>query len=139
MNYKGETIKVKMKHNLLCIAMLALVVLSGCVTSKQSAPNTAPDDVSAVKVVNGIQEVTLSWGRFNYAPEVIKVKQGMPVKLTADLKRLQGCYRALEIPGMGISKYFRSGDDTLEFTPERTGTYDFSCSMGMGTGTLIVE
>lgn len=91
-----------------------------------------------VIIVEGVQEVTLSWGKFNYAPEVITVKKDMPVRIKADLHRLDGCYRSLEIPAFGISKAFTERDDTLEFTPTKTGAFKFSCSMGMGSGTLQV-
>lgn len=101
-----------------------------------NAPNIAN---SAVKILNGIQEVTLSWGRLNYVPEVIAVKKDMPVRITADTARLQGCFRSLTIPELGLRKNFNEKDNVLEFTPTKSGTFNFGCSMGMGRGTLIVE
>lgn len=88
---------------------------------------------------NEIQEVTLSWGKFNYDPEVIRVKANLPVRITADTVRLQGCFRAFVSPGLGLQKYFNENDKILVFTPTNKGTFDFSCSMGMGKGTIIVE
>ena len=85
------------------------------------------------------QEFTLSLGASNYDPETITVEAGKPVRITADLNSLTGCFRTFLIPDLGIKKQFKAGDDTLEFTPTEKGTYSFRCSMGMGRGTLIVQ
>ena len=97
------------------------------------------DSVNPVNIVNGIQEVKLSWGKLNYNPEEIVVKKDIPVKITADMSRITGCYRSFNILGLGIYKYFKENDNTLEFTPEKAGNFRFSCSMGMGNGKFIVQ
>lgn len=106
------------------------------ITGAVVSPN-APAAATA-KIVNGIQEVTLGWGKFNYAPEIITVKKDMPVRITADIQRLSGCFRSLNIPELGVSKQFTESDTVLEFTPQKTGTFTFSCAMGMGSGKLQV-
>lgn len=95
---------------------------------------------SAVEAVlkDGVQEVTLSWGKFNYNPEVISVKKDLPVRIKADLARLSGCFRSFQIPELGVSASFSESSDIIEFTPKKTGTFTFSCSMGMGSGKIIV-
>lgn len=85
------------------------------------------------------QDVFLSLGASNYDPETITVEAGKPVRITADLTSLTGCFRTFLIPDLGIKKQFKAGDETLEFTPTEKGTYTFRCSMGMGKGTLIVQ
>lgn len=87
---------------------------------------------------NGVQEITLSYKNYNYYPNTITVKQGIPVKITLD-SSIGGCYRTLVIPDLGVSKNSASPSDTVEFTPNKAGTFRFRCGMGMGTGTLIVE
>lgn len=94
---------------------------------------------NTVQEIDGIQAVTLSWGKFNYNPETITVSAGKPVRITADLTRLSGCFQSLVIPDLGIEHYFDAGSETLEFIPTTKGTFPFSCAMGMGKGTLIVE
>lgn len=83
--------------------------------------------------------INLGVANYNYDPNVITVKQGQKVKLIGNMNQLQGCLRAFVIPQLRIQKLFRSGDNVLEFTPAKKGTFGFSCTMGMGTGTLIVE
>ena len=85
------------------------------------------------------QDVVLSWGKFNYAPEEIHVKKGVPVTIRGDMNRLQGCFRSLRIPELSVQTTFTSSNPSVTFTPEKSGTFGFSCSMGMGSGKIIVE
>jgi plastocyanin domain-containing protein len=85
-----------------------------------------------------IQKIILSMKDYNYYPQTIKVKAVVPVSISLD-SSVVGCYRAFTIPELKISKNFRASSDTLEFTPTKKGTYKFACTMGMGTGTMIVE
>lgn len=93
-------------------------------------------------VVNGNagtpQQVTLSMKNGNYYPQTITVKAGQPVAINLD-SSIVGCYRTFTIRALGIAQNLKTPSDTLTFTPTTPGTYKFACSMGMGTGTLIVE
>lgn len=85
-----------------------------------------------------VQEITLSMKNYNYYPNTITVKAGQPVSITLD-NSVGGCYRSFVIRDLGVSKYTKSPSDTIDFTPTKKGTFRFACSMGMGTGTIIVE
>lgn len=106
-------------------------------SGSQTISNTN-SNLQSVQLVNGVQEVTLSWGKFTYNPDTIIVKEGIPVRITGDLVRLTGCFRSLEIPAFGVSKLFTASSDTVEFTPDKIGTFPFSCFMGMGKGVIKV-
>ncbi|VVB80450.1 Cupredoxin-like domain protein [uncultured archaeon] len=94
---------------------------------------------SSSNVVSGdYQKVVLSMKNYNYYPNTITVKAGQPVRIYLD-SSVGGCYRSFNIQQLGISKYLATTSDYVEFTPTQKGTYRFACSMGMGTGTLIVE
>ncbi len=120
------------------IGMIMLgLLLAGC--SVQSTENDDPfASVPETPIVNGVQQATLSWGTLNYAPEIIKVEVGIPVRITGDMKRLTGCYRSFNIFPLGISKRFDEKSAAIEFTPIKVGSFPFGCSMGMGSGTLVV-
>ena len=98
-------------------------------------------DVGSNVVVNDgdVQIVNLGIANYNYDPETITVDAGKPVRIVGNMNQLQGCLRAFSIPQLGLSKVFKSGDNILEFTPKQKGTFGFTCSMGMGTGNLIVQ
>ena len=93
----------------------------------------------AAEVKNGVQEVQFYVQGANYYPNPIRVKKGIPVRLVADMGRIPGCSRSIVIPEFGIRKVVREGDNVIEFTPDKSGTFSFSCSMGMYRGTIVVE
>lgn len=84
------------------------------------------------------QEIIISFKNYNYYPNTIKVEAEKPVRIYLD-SSVSGCYRGFTIRELGISKYLQTPKDYIEFIPSKKGTYKFACSMGMGTGTLIVE
>ncbi|MFH1420768.1 MAG: cupredoxin domain-containing protein [Candidatus Aenigmatarchaeota archaeon] len=87
----------------------------------------------------GKQVVQLSMKNGNYYPQDIRVKKGVPVEINVDLNSVRGCYKAIKIPAFGVEKIVSASDNKIQFTPDKAGTFGFSCYMGMGTGQLIVE
>lgn len=108
---------------------------SGTLTAA-AAPSTG--GTTAAVSTDGVQRVTLGFGQFNYSPDTIRVKRGVPVELVAD-RTLSGCFNTFVIPQLSVWKQFTVTDRKLAFTPTRAGTFRFSCAMGMGAGRLIVE
>ena len=86
-----------------------------------------------------VQVVNLGIANYNYDPNTINVQSGKLVRIVGNMNQLAGCLRSFNIPKLGISKVFSNNDNVLEFTPSQPGNYAFSCSMGMGYGTLIVS
>lgn len=84
------------------------------------------------------QKITLSYKNGNYYPNTITVKENEPVEITLD-SSVGGCYRSFVINEFGVRKRSASPNDKITFTPDKKGTFRFACSMGMGTGTLIVK
>lgn len=95
-------------------------------------------DVNAAANAEDVQKITLGMKNYNYYPNTITVKEGRPVELTLD-DSIYGCLRSFTVKDLGVSKYSRSSGDVITFTPTKKGTFRFSCSMGMGYGTIIVE
>ncbi len=85
-----------------------------------------------------VQKIVLSFKNYNYYPNTITVKQGVPVEITLD-NSIRGCYRSFNIKSLGVSKYSSNPSDTITFTPDKKGTFEFACGMRMGYGTIIVE
>ena len=102
------------------IATAAALAVAGCVTA--AVQNSAPA-VQSVKVVAK---------RFDFTPDEIKVKKGVPVDLeltTAD--RVHGFYA----PKLNLRAEIKPGETThLRFTPEAAGTYLFQCDIFCGEG-----
>lgn len=95
---------------------------------------------SAAPITNGVQQVTIDVGARGYTASATVLKKGIPVRLTMVTHNTLGCSRAFTIPEFNISKVLPlSGTDTIDFTPQKSGTLVYSCSMGMYTGQFTVE
>lgn len=71
----------------------------------------------------------------------IKVKSGVPVRWIIDAPdgSINGCNNEIIISEYGIDYTFHYGENVIEFTPTKSGTFDYSCWMGMMYGKIIVE
>lgn len=88
---------------------------------------------------DGIQYVSSTLESGHY-PD-ITVKAGTPVKWTihAEKSSINGCNYKILLPDFDTECVFEEGDNTIEFTPKKTGIYTYSCWMGMITGKIYVE
>lgn len=71
----------------------------------------------------------------------ITVKAGEPVKWTVEAPdgSVNGCNYKIIQQDLGIEYAFDEGENVIEFTPEKAGTYTYTCWMGMITGKIYVE
>jgi uncharacterized protein len=102
------------------------------------ANTTASDQATAASdlppIENGKQVITMKVKGYQYEPAKFSVRQGVPVEWRIDGSQAAGCARSLIADGFDISAVLpRSGTKTVEFTPDKTGAFPFSCSMGMTT------
>lgn len=127
---------------LILVSILLVLGLSACSTEANDVTASATTSFEDTND-DGVQDVQLSYGKvgpsFNYIFSTNTVKVNEPVRITAEVSKLKGCYRYVQIPSLGISKYMTESDNTVEFTPTETGELLFTCSMGMGTVKLNVE
>ena len=121
--------------------LIVVLLVAGCKSNAapSDSENSIENSVEQAKMENGMQVATLSWGKLNYAPSTIKLKEGIKTRITADTERLVGCYSSIVIPELGVQKTFTEADNTVEFMPNKKGTFNFGCSMGMGKGIIVVE
>ncbi|MEU2231656.1 heavy metal translocating P-type ATPase [Streptomyces vietnamensis] len=98
-----------------------------------------PRKVGTVRVEEGVQRVDVTV-RGGYSPNLIKVRQGMPVDLVFDRQEAGECTSRVVFPdlkvGAGLPAHTRT---TVRLSPDRPGTYGFACGMNMIHGTLVVE
>lgn len=94
---------------------------------------------NTAQVTAGVQDVTITVSSRGYTASADTLKRGTPVRLTLATNNTQGCARAFTIPDLNISKVLPvTGNETIEFTPQKTGRLAYSCSMGMYTGAFTV-
>ena len=88
----------------------------------------------------GVQEITMKAESIQYNPNSFVVKKDVPVKLTVQAGNDAGCTRSFVFPEFNIrSTINKGGAQTFEFTPTKTGTFPFSCIMGMARGVMTVQ
>lgn len=104
------------------------------------AATEAPDGDAQAVDQNGVQQlnIVLTDSAPYYAPSnVLSVKAGKPVRLEIDGVG-GGCRSVFQISGLNVQMLLNKEQNITEFTPTKTGSYTFSCSMGMYRGTLNV-
>ncbi len=91
-----------------------------------------------IKMEDGYQIVEIDIQSRGYDP--IAVRRGIPVRfnLRATEETLNGCNNAIRIPEFGIRKKLSPGDNIVEFTPDKLGTFTFTCWMGMIRSSITV-
>jgi sulfite exporter TauE/SafE/copper chaperone CopZ/plastocyanin domain-containing protein len=91
-----------------------------------------------VRIEAGVQLVssTLSPGRY----PAITVQAGIPVRWTinAPAGSINGCNNRMIIREYRIEHRFQPGENLIEFTPEKTGRFSYSCWMGMIRSSITV-
>ena len=86
----------------------------------------------------GVQRIRVEV-KGGYAPAVIRVRAGAPVRLDFHRDETNPCTEEVVIPDFGIRTYLPAHRTTpVSFTPP-AGTYEFTCGMGMVRGTIIAE
>ncbi|MEK6832472.1 MAG: cupredoxin domain-containing protein [Nanoarchaeota archaeon] len=85
-----------------------------------------------------VQIIKLSVQGSNYVMNPSEVKKGIPVRIEADMSKMPGCSKSIVISSFNIRKTVTSADNTIEFTPDKAGTFNIACSMNMYRGTFTV-
>ena len=125
-----------MKNNVIVAVTFLIIAVVGVFVFVNGKGNQINGN-SVAGTTNSVQKIVLSNKNFNYYPDTFEVKANMPVEITLDAS-LTGCLRSFAIRDLGVSKFARTPDDKIVFTPIQKGTFTFSCSMGMGYGKLVV-
>lgn len=121
---------------------IALIALFGFWFLNQK-PSTASATTSTntVSIIDGKQVVKMTASYSGYSPNLIKIKAGLPVVWQITTSGNAGCASALVAPALfsDMISLAPSSTTTKEFiAPATPGTYRFSCSMGMYTGSFQV-
>ncbi|HLD00913.1 MAG TPA: cupredoxin domain-containing protein [Candidatus Nanoarchaeia archaeon] len=117
---------------------MALVIAAGYLFLKNDDPNGITGDAITEYSSSEIQKIVIGFKNYNYYPNLITVKVGVPVSISLD-ESVGGCLRDFTIRELGIRQYLKTPQESIQFVPTKPGKYTFACSMGMGTGTLVVE
>jgi plastocyanin domain-containing protein len=93
-----------------------------------------------VATVNaGMQQVDVVV-RGGYDPATVRARAGQPLRLVFERRETSGCSEEIVFPDFGIRRFLPANEKTtVEITPEKVGTYEFTCGMSMLRGRIVVE
>jgi len=95
--------------------------------------------VATASTERGIQQVGIEV-KGGYSPAVVRVRAGRKVRLDFRREETSGCTEEVVIPAFGVRTFLPAHQTTpVEFTPQKPGSYEFTCGMGMVRGRIIVE
>ncbi|CAM3280249.1 copper-translocating P-type ATPase [Mycobacterium intermedium] len=99
----------------------------------------APRRAQSAVVGDGVQRVQVTV-RGGYNPSVVQVRQGIPVEIEFDRQETGDCSARVVFPELHLSAALPAHQrTTVRFTPQRPGSYAFTCAMNMISGTLLVS
>lgn len=95
--------------------------------------------VAAVAAPGGVQRVHIVV-HGGYSPAAVRVKAGVPVRLEFERTETSSCSEEVVLGDFGIRRHLPAHrTTTIEFTPDRSGRFEYTCGMGMLRGVLEVE
>ena len=96
-----------------------------------------PTTESIPRVVDGSVRIDVGGG---FHPETIATRAGRPLRLTFHRRETWPCSDRVVFPAFGIDAELSAHEDVvIDITPQHAGEYEFTCGMGMLSGTLIVQ
>lgn len=100
--------------------------------------SSSAQNTNIAKAADGIQTITTKLTSGRYEP--ITVQKGIPVKwiIQAQAGDINGCNNKIVIPKYNVEKKLETGDNIIEFTPTQSGTFAYSCWMGMIRSQITV-
>jgi Cu+-exporting ATPase len=98
-----------------------------------------PRRAASARLEGGVQRVAVTV-KGGYSPDVIRVRQGVPLELEFDRQESGDCTSRVVFPHLAVSAPLPAfGRTTVQLDPARAGSYGFACGMNMIHGTLVVE
>jgi plastocyanin domain-containing protein len=94
---------------------------------------------AAAAVTGGPQQIDIEV-KGGYEPGVIRVKRGVPVRLVFNRQETSSCSEEVVLGTFNIRRFLPAYERTpVEFTPDKSGTFDITCGMSMLHAKLVVE
>lgn len=127
---------------LACVLLLSaggmrIFMMSG--TAANVPAPAAPEEISSVPAAGGtVQEIRSTLSARQY-PAII-VQKGVPVRWIIDAPEgsINGCNYKMLLRPFGQTVSLQEGENIIEFTPSESGSFDYSCWMGMVYGNVTV-
>lgn len=115
------------------------MLTNGLSLSGLNVPKAVSEQPKEAVMSGDIQTVTTEVDYGSYEPFI--VKSSIPVEWTIIVPedKLNGCNGEIIVPAYDIDVKLHEGENTVTFTPQKTGTVSYTCWMGMIKSNIIVE
>jgi Cu+-exporting ATPase len=98
-----------------------------------------PKKARQAELVGQVQQVQVLV-KGGYAPNLIRVRQSVPLRIVFDRQEGGDCTSRVVFPDFALNRSLPAMAKTaVEFTPDKSGQFGFACGMNMVHGTLVVE
>ncbi len=98
-----------------------------------------PKKSRQAELVGQVQQVQVLV-KGGYAPNLIRVRQSVPLRIVFDRQEGGDCTSRVVFPDFAVNRSLPTMAKTaVEFTPDKSGQFGFACGMNMVHGTLVVE
>jgi len=99
----------------------------------------APRKGHTAELAGGVQKIAVTV-KGGYSPDLVHVRQGVPVEITFDRQESGECTNRVVFADLGVSAGLPAHTQTVvRLRPDRAGTFGFACGMNMIHGTLVVD
>ena len=127
-------------QKILLVAAVIVLLVGGYLYVNQSKQLTTTTEITpteATAMTDGtseapVKEFTMTAKKFEFDPAEIRVKQGDKVRLKITSIDVD---HGMAIPSLGIDVKLKPNiEEIVEFTADKTGEFEFSCSVFCGEG-----
>lgn len=136
---KYTEVVMKIGAVLIVVMGLSMVSQGFALGGWGSSTNEVKTAASGIVIEDGKQIVKSTLNPYRYP--AITVKKGIPVhwEINASEESLNGCNYRMIFRDFGFNYQMDYGTNVIEFTPEKAGTFQYTCWMGMVRGVITVE
>jgi len=124
-----------MKNKTAIIGIGIIVLISAIFVFSNSGGAIA---IGNLPVNENVQVVKLSIEGGNYVLNPSTIKKDIPVNIEGDISKMPGCSKSVVISSFNVRKTLSERDNSIEFTPNKAGTFNIACSMNMYKGSFTV-
>ena len=132
--FKGKRKILINKIASILILLLAVIMFNRGLLSLNidiSKPFYNYENFTSTKIQNNYQLIEFNLDYNNYQDIIMQVNIPVKIIIHVDKKYLTGCNNELIIKDFNIKKQLIEGDNIIEFTPTKTGTFTYTCWMDM--------
>ena len=118
-----------------CLALVATPFLTASAQGAQKQKRSR-----AGRNAKSVQSATVTLTDNGYQPASLKLRRGVPARVTFVRRIEETCGTEIALPAYNIRRALPLNKPVVvEFTPDKAGEFNFTCGMGMLRGTVVVQ